>query len=184
MFLDKLKDTPKDLYLIIMFIGGLTIFLLLNILVFQIFSSSPLFTTYGILDFEFAWTSEQAEIIFIDWTSAGMALQELGVYWDFLYIIGYVSFAFGGILLVTRKVSGVFQEIGIYVTLIAVLSGIFDVIENVNLLIMLQNPTAVPSFAPLIAGIMASIKFTFLAISLMYFLIGLIIVLISMIKKK
>ena len=184
MLIDKLKEIPKNLYLIIMFVGGLAIFILLNILVFQIFSSSPLFATYGILDFEFAWTSQQAELIFIDWTSTGMAIQELGVYWDFFYIISYVSFAFGGILLVSRKTSGSFQKVGLYISLLAVLSGLFDVIENINLLIMLQNPTAVPSFAPLVAGIMASIKFTLLAISLIYFIIGLIIVLISMIKKE
>ncbi|MCJ7649566.1 MAG: hypothetical protein MUP85_13195, partial [Candidatus Lokiarchaeota archaeon] len=114
----------------------------------------------------------------------GMILQEAGVYWDFIYIIGYVSFAFGGILLVTRKFSGKFQTVGLYVSFIAVLSGLFDVIENIFLLIMLQNPSTIPTFAPLIAAIMATIKFSCLAIALMYFVIGLIIALVLMIKKK
>ena len=184
MFLDKLKEIPKNLYLILMFVGGLILFLVINTLVFQAFSTSSLFATYGILDFEFAWTVEQAEIIFTSWGSTGMAIQDSGVYWDFLYIIGYVSFAFGGILLVIRKVSGNFQKIGLYVSFIAVLSGLFDVIENIFLLIMLQNSSSIPVFAPPIAAIMATIKFSCLAIALLYFVIGLIMVLILSIKKK
>ena len=184
MFLDKLKEIPKNLYLLILFVGGFILFLAINTLVFQALSTSSLFTTYGILDFEFAWNVEQVEIIFTAWGSTGMALQETGVYWDFIYIIGYVSFAFAGVLLVTRKVSGVFQKIGLYVSLIAILSGIFDVIENIFLLIMLQNPSTIPTFAPPIAAIMATIKFSCLAIALLYFMIGLIVALILTVKKR
>ncbi|MHA1823080.1 MAG: hypothetical protein ACTSXM_04350 [Promethearchaeota archaeon] len=184
MFLDKLKEVPKNLYLIMMFVGGVILFLAINTLVFQDFSTSSLFATYGILDFEFAWTVEQIELIFTAWGSTGMTLQEAGVYWDFIYIMGYVSFAFGGILLVTRKVSGNFQKIGLYVSFIVILSGLFDVIENIFLLIMLQNPSTIPTFAPPIAAIMATIKFSCLAIALIYFVIGLIIAIILMIKRK
>ena len=184
MLLDKLKEIPKNFYLIILFVGGIILFLAINTLVFQALSGSSLFASYGILDFEFAWNVEQVELIFVAWGSNGMVLQEAGVYWDFIYIIGYVSFAFGGILLVTRKVSGKFQTVGLYVSFIAVLSGLFDVIENIFLLIMLQNPSTIPTFAPLIAAIMATIKFSCLAIALMYFVIGLIIALVLMIKKK
>ena len=113
-----------------------------------------------------------------------MAIQESGVYWDFFYIIGYVSFAFGGILLVTRKVSGSFQKLGLYVSIIALLSGLFDLIENIFLLIMFQNPSTIPTFAPPIAAIMAAIKFSCLAIALLYFVIGIIIALILIIKRK
>ncbi len=167
-----------------MFVGGFILFLVINTLVFQALSASSLFATYGILNFEFAWTVEQAELIFTSWGSTGMVLQEAGVYWDFIYIVGYVSFAFGGILLVTRKVTGSFQKIGLYVSFIAVLSGIFDVIENMFLLIMLQNPSAIPIFAPPIATIMATIKFSCLAIALLYFVIGLVVALTLTIKKK
>jgi hypothetical protein len=156
-----------------MCVGGFILFLVINTLVFQALSASSLFATYGILNLEFAWTVEQAELIFTSWGSTGMVLQEAGVYWDFIYIVGYVLFAFGGILLVTRKVSGNFQKMGLYVSFIAVLSGFFDVIENMFLLIMLQNPSTIPIFAPPIAGIMAILKFSCLAIALIYFVIGL-----------
>ena len=184
MFLDKLKEIPKNLYLIMMFVGGFILFIAINMLLFQAFSTSSFFATYGILDFEFAWTVEQVELIFTTWGSIGMVIQEAGVYWDFIYIIGYVFFAFGGVLLVTRKVSGKFQNVGLYISFIAILSGIFDVMENIFLLIMLQNPSAVPIFAPPIAAIMATIKFSCLAIALVYFVIGLIIALILIIKRK
>lgn len=184
MFLNKLKEIPKNLYLIILFVAGFILFITINLVIFQALSISSLFTSHGILNFEFAWTVEQVELIFTAWGSTGMALQEAGVYWDFIYIIGYVSFAFAGVLLVTRKVSGGFQTIGLYVSFIAILSGLFDIIENIFLLIMLQNPITIPPFAPPIAATMAIIKFSFLAIALMYFVIGLIIASISMIKKK
>ncbi len=184
MFLDKLKKVPKSLYLIILFVGGFILFIAINTLVFQALSSSSLFATYGILNFEFAWTVEQVELIFTTWGSTGMTLQEAGVYWDFIYIIGYVFFAFGGIVLVTRKVSGNFQKVGLYVSFIAVLSGFFDVIENIFLLIMLQASSTIPFFAPPIAAIMATIKFSCLAIALIYFVIGLVVALILMIKEK
>ena len=67
MFLDKLKEIPKNLYLIMMFVGGFILFLAINTLVFQALIGSSLFAAYGILDFEFAWNVEQIELIFAAW---------------------------------------------------------------------------------------------------------------------
>ena len=92
MFQDKLNDlkkNPNNRLLLMMFIGGFIIFLIINFLVFQPLGAAV--TVYNILDYEFAWVPEQVIIIFAAWGPSGMVLQAFGIYWDFLYIIGYVS---------------------------------------------------------------------------------------------
>jgi len=64
------------------------------------------------------------------------------------------------------------------------LTGIFDIIENINLLLMLGNPTSVSPINPPIASISALLKFGFLFAAIIYFVIALIFVLLNKIKKK
>ena len=182
MFLDRLKEAPKTLFLLIMFIAGFLLFLIINFTVFQPLSIAV--TGYSILDYEFAWTPEQVILIFATWGSNGMMLQAAGVYWDFLYIIGYGSFAFSGVLLVARELSGKWHIIGLYVSFIAILAGLFDVIENILLLVMLYEPDSILFAVPTIAGIMATMKFSALLIALLYFIPSLVAAIIQMVKNK
>ncbi|TFG20251.1 MAG: hypothetical protein EU533_06200 [Promethearchaeota archaeon] len=182
MFLDRLKESPKSLYLFMMFIAGFLLFLIINFTVFRPLGVAV--TGYNILDYEFAWTPEQVIIIFATWGTNGMILQAAGVYWDFLYIIGYGSFAFSGVLLLAKQLSGKWQMLGLYVSFIAILAGLFDVIENIFLLVMLYDPNSVIFVVPTIAGVMATMKFSALLIALLYFIPGLVAVIIQMIKNK
>lgn len=182
ILLDKLKGSPKNLILFVITIIGLIIFILINQLIFVPLATSV--PVYGILNFEFAWTPEQVKAIFTTWGAEGMVLQALGVYWDFLYIIGYSLFIFGCILLISRRLKGKFQIVGLYASLTPIIAGIFDVLENLNLLIMLENPASFPSFIPLIASMCATIKFSFLIIAIIYFVFALIVLIINIIKEK
>jgi len=182
MFLDKLKEFPKNLILLIITIVGFLIFILINQLIF--IPLAPAVPTYNVLDFEFAWTSEKIQIIFAAWGPAGMTLQIQGVYWDFLYIVGYGLFIFGCILLVSRILTGRLQKFGLYICLTPLIAGVFDLIENVNLLIMLDNPTNFPTFIPFVASLSAVIKFGFLFIGIIFFFIALILIVIALIRKK
>ena len=182
MFLDKLKESPKTRLLAIMFIIGFLLILIINFTVFQPLGQAV--SGYNILDYEFAWTPEQVIIIFATWGTNGMILQATGIYWDFLYIIGYGTFAFSGVLLVARQLSGKWQIFGLYVTFIGILAGLFDVIENIFLLVMLYEPSSIISVVPALAGIMATIKFGALLIALLYFISGLVGVLIQMIINR
>jgi hypothetical protein len=182
MFLDKFKESPKDKRVLIITVIGLTIVILLYILVFiPIEATVP---TYGILDYEFAWTSERVQIILLAWGVDGITKQSLAIYWDFLFILGYVSLALGLILLVLRRSEGKIQTIGIYFTLTPFLTGIFDIIENINLLIMLNALTSLSTFNPFIASLSASIKFICLFAAIVYFLVASITILFNKIKKK
>ncbi len=179
--LEKLKKYPSDLILLIVAAIGIVILLTINILIF-----GPLLYSggmYNILDFEFAWTAEQILIIFGVWGDEVMALQAVGVYWDFLYIVGYTVPLFALILLVSRKLNERILNIGFYMSLTPFIAGIFDIIENINLLVMLNEAPAFASFVPLIASLSATIKFGFLIIGAIFFLVALVLLVIKKIKK-
>lgn len=183
MFLEKLKEFPKNLYVLIITIIGFLIFILTTTLVFaSINQMVP--PPYGVLDFEFAWVPEQVLIIFASWGPSGMAAETLVTYWDFLYIVGYGSFIFGAILLVTRRLEGKLQEIGLWMTLTPILAGIFDIIENINLLVMLDTAPTFSSIVPFIASLMALIKFSVLILGIAFFFVALVIVIIKLIRKR
>ena len=179
--LEKLKKYPSDLILLIIAAIAIVILLTINILVFE--PLAYLGYGYGILDFEFAWTKEQILIIFGVWGDDVMILQAVGVYWDFLYIVGYTVPLFALILLVWRKLDEKILNIGLYMSLTPFIAGIFDIIENINLLIMLNEAPAFASFVPLIASLSATIKFAFLIVGAIFFLVTLVLLVLKKIKK-
>lgn len=181
MILEKLKKYPSDLILLIAAAIGIVILLTINIMIFEPLATSVYM--YGILDFEFAWTKEQILTIFSTWGPLGMALQEAGVNWDFLYIFGYTIPLFALILYLSRRLVDRMATIGLYMSLTPILAGIFDLIENINLLIMLNDTPNFASFVPFIASISATIKFGLLFIGAIFFLIALVLLIFAKIKK-
>jgi hypothetical protein len=181
MFLNKFKSSPKNKNVLIITIAGLLVVILVYLLIFiPIEAAVP---TYGILDFEFAWTPDQVLTIFSAWGPDGIRIQTLAIYWDFLYIVGYVSLALGLILIVLRRSEGKLQTIGLYFTLLPFLTGIFDIVENINLLLMLNNPISLSTINSLTASMSALIKFGCLLAAIIYFVIALIIIILKKIRK-
>ena len=90
---------------------------------------------------------------------------------------------FALILLVSRKLNEKILNIGLYMSLTPIIAGIFDIIENINLLIMLNETPAFASFVPLIASLSATIKFGFLIVGAIFFLLALILLVIKKFKK-
>jgi len=181
MILEKLKKYPSDLFLLIVAAIAIVILLTINMLIFE--PLAHLGYGYGILDFEFAWTKEQILIIFGVWGDEVMTLQAAGVYWDFLYIVGYTVPLFALILFLSRKLNERILSIGLYMSLTPFIAGIFDIIENINLLIMLNGGSEFASFVPFIASLSATIKFGILIVGAIFFLITLILLVIKKIKK-
>ncbi len=180
MILNKLKETPKDKFLIITALICLLIVLLIEFLVFMPIEAS----TYGILDFEFAWTQNKVETIFTAWGVEGMNNQAIAIYWDFLFIVGYAPLAFCLIVLISRRSGEKVQQIGLYMSITTILTGIFDVIENVNLLLMLDTPTSVAASNAFAASLFATMKFILLFVGIIYFAIASILFLLNKIKKR
>ena len=81
----------------------------------------------------------------------------------------------GGILLVTRKLEGRTQKIGLIITLTPFIALVFDVIENINLLLMLANDSFIRSGSPFIASLCATIKFSIIFLGWAFLLYGLIV---------
>ena len=119
MILDHLKEKPKNKLLIIITLIAFVIFISLTLTFSLITSGMSIFEQYGVLNFEFAWTAEQINIIFAAWGNQGMLIQTMAVYLDFLYIVGYSFFIFGVLLIVARKLEGKIQNITIIITSIA-----------------------------------------------------------------
>ncbi len=180
MYLDKLKEFPKDKLLIFVSIISFITVILIEVLVFMPIEADV--STYGILDFEFARTSSKVETIFSVWGDTDMNNQGIAIYWDFLFIVGYVSLAFALIVLALRRSKNKIQTIGIYIAITPFLTGIFDVIENVNLLEMLRTPTSVSNFNAYIASLSAALKFSFLFVGIIYVIIVLITLLIRKLR--
>ena len=183
MFLDKLIEFPKNKTVILITLIAFILSLLINqFIMAPIEAELKGSTGYGVIEFEFAWTSEQINTIFKAWGSEGKKKETFVTYVDFLFIPCYSFFMAGCILLVTRKLEGKLQEIGLYMTIMPFIAGIFDVIENINLLLMLTNESFIWSLSPFIASLCATIKFSLLFIAIIFFIVALIIVIIKKFK--
>ncbi|MHA2036339.1 MAG: hypothetical protein ACW972_09825 [Promethearchaeota archaeon] len=182
MIMEKFKEFPKNSILYVIAIMGFLIVLLVEIFVFIPIESAV--STYGILDYEFAWNAANVLSIFSAWGSNGITNQITAIYWDFLFIIGYVSLAFSLIVLVFQRSSEQVQTIGKNVLITPFLTGIFDIIENIFLLIMATNPSTIIDSNALIASLSASIKFGLLFVGIIYFVIALILIIVKKIQKR
>jgi hypothetical protein len=182
VFLDKFKEFPKSRILYVLTVAGFLIVLLVEIFVFIPIESRV--STYGILDYEFAWNATNVLSIFSTWGPDGINNQITAIYWDFLFIIGYVSLAFSLIILVFQKSNEQIQIIGKYIPITPILTGIFDIIENVLLLTMATNPSSVMDSNAILASLSASIKFGLLFVGIIYFAVALILIIFNKLTKR
>lgn len=183
MKLDKLIEFPKNKVVIfITIIAFILAIIISQVIMAPIEAELKGSTGYGVLEFEFAWTSEQINRIFKAWGSEGKKKEAFVTYIDFLFIPCYSLFMAGCILFVTRNLDERMQEIGLYMTIIPFIAGIFDVIENINLLLMLTDDRFVWSLSPFIASLCATIKFSLIFIAIIFFVAALIIVVIKKLK--
>ncbi len=175
---DKLLEWPsKKIHMIVTLVAGLS-FLILTIL-FRVIGNEATATGYGILEFEFGFTAQKIGIIFNAWNNTIFQQQTLGVYLDFVYILSYALLLGGLVLWVTRQLEGQMQQIGLFFTVAPIIAGVFDFIENIGLLLMLNdvnsyiNGTA-PDLIPMVTSICAFIKFGLLILAIAFFLISLV----------
>ncbi len=180
MFTDKFKEFPKSRILYILAVVGFLIVLFVGVFVFIPIESN--ISTYGILDFEFAWNADRVLTIFVTWGPTGIASQINAIYWDFLFIIGYVTLSFSLISLVFQRSNETIQTIGKYIPITPFLTGIFDVIENVYLLIMATTPNSIIDTNAILASLSATLKFGLLIVGIIFFIGALIHVMYNKLK--
>ncbi len=180
--INNLRDFPRDKTLYIATIISLIftgiIFLLMRPVEIELKSLTP----YGVMELEFAWTITQIDIIFTAWGNS-LILKEIGVtLLDFGFLVFYSTAMAGLTIILTRKIfQGTMNSWGYKIALVPFLAAIFDVIENVNLILMLTSPSSFPAFAPFVASTCAMIKFSFLGVTAIFWLIGCVY---TLLKRK
>ena len=180
-FLDKIKEIPKQSHLLIAILICVVIFGMIQVFIFQptevylkSLSNIDGVSNLGVLELEFAWTEERITTIFSVWKSDGIFREFIITIVDFVYLICYCIVLAGLILLVARKLHDKFQKAELIMTLIPILAGTFDILENIFLLMMLGfNQSILPVF-PLIVSISAIIKFILIYMSAICFLAGIV----------
>jgi hypothetical protein len=130
----------------------------------------------GILAFEFAATKARASQILAEWGPKGRDTARLSLIVDYAYMISYGGF-FTLAGLATRDLARTrnwrhLATAGTIVPFFALAAAMFDAIENVFLLLVLEGNGG--EHGPLIATICSSIKFTLITIAIGYVLLGLL----------
>jgi len=132
--------------------------------------------SYGIVDFEVAFTSGKAQEIMRAWGAKGHDAAVASLWFDFLYLIAYGLF----LCLAIRAVGDGLRARGrlrlaapaTAISLLPLVSATSDAVEDVFLLLVLGGD--LPSAGPPLAGSFATLKFVCIAVALVYLLAGLI----------
>lgn len=127
-----------------------------------------------ILDFEFAGSRSRAAQIVADWGAKGRSAAHLSLLLDYGYMLSYgLFFAFAGFAVRdTARARGwhCLAALGVVVPFLALAAATFDASENVALLLTLDGNGG--SFAPPFAAVCSAIKFTLIAIAIVYAVCG------------
>lgn len=140
---------------------------MISIMAWQGSSLKTEITPKGILDLEFAGNESRLKEILSVWQINKVYLN---TYLDFLFIIAYTWFLFSTCKLIANKrrnKTGVF--IGIIVTMLSLFPGLFDVAENICMLIAISQD---PRFI-FYDYYLAFIKFVLAGLILLYIFVSL-----------
>ena len=123
-----------------------------------------------IIAFEFVWTPERARALLDAWGPVKASNAWDSVVIDFPYIVAYATLLTGLVLLVARGSSGRLQRLGLGLALTPWLAGLFDVVENLCLLRILDVPVSrnPPALLTVVAGVCASLKFALVIACALY----------------
>jgi hypothetical protein len=174
-FLDNLKEKPKRLHLVVAIIVSLVLVVIMYLYIFQpVEDYLRRLSSLGLMDLLFSWRSERIDYIFTAWQSEGIFREFIITIIDFPFIVCYCMALSGLILLVARRLHDKFQKVELHMVFIPILAGIFDIVENIFLLIMLGSNQAVVFWFPLITSICALIKVILIYTGIICFLAGIV----------
>jgi hypothetical protein len=131
--------------------------------------------SYGIIDFELAFTSGKAQEIMDAWGDSGHDAAVASLWFDFLYMAAYGSFLWLAIRAVgdrlrARSRLALAAPAGA-ISLLPLVSAASDAVEDVFLLLVLGGHAT--SAGPPLAGSFATLKFVCIAVAIVYLLVGL-----------
>ncbi len=131
---------------------------------------------YGIVDFELAFTSDQAGTILAAWGDEGRDAARLQLWLDYLYLVVYGLFFWLAIKALRdaalRRGWTRYARPGAWIAVLPLVAAGADAIEDAFLLLALGGHGG--DAAPLLGGAFAVVKFAAIVVSLLYLLVGLI----------
>ena len=126
---------------------------------------------YDIIDFELAFTEEEAGTILKTW---GPDLQRealKSLYIDFAYLVSYALFLSSLTLLLTRSAHTKLQRTGAVIARMPWVAAVLDAAENI-FLIHVITASSIPGASVFCAGICAVIKFGLVGIAIAFIIAG------------
>lgn len=131
--------------------------------------------TGGVVALELALTPAQAMALIAAWPADGIAVAQRALWLDFAYIALYTCGLAAACTLIARHGRGGWARWGRRLILAPVVAGVLDVVENINLLVVLNRVGSAGSAAALspftvVAAICAAVKFTLIAVTLLFLL--------------
>jgi hypothetical protein len=153
----------------------------------QVFGS-PLKTRvapFGIVSFEFAGEQSQAKAIVESWGARAQVYAGLNLGLDYLFLVAYAGSIGLGCVLVAQslaKRAAILYSAGVFLAWGQILAALLDSVENYALIRILLG--SVQEQWSMVALWCAAPKFMIVALGLVYFLVGGVVVLVARIRWR
>lgn len=186
MELKILLEKPNNKILTIVFLCSFILIFVCLAVFAPLLAEFP--TGAGLYDMKGAWTKENMDKIVEIWKDDDLNYWvDLMIFVHFVdgfFMVAYGTATFTGLLLVARLLDSSEKLQNFYFTLafISILAPILDVVEQINILIMLSNPSHINGINVFAASLSTTLCVIVLYSCIAIFLVGLIIALIR--RKK
>lgn len=134
-------------------------------------TGAPLTTAaapHGMISFELAGTMERSAAILASWDQQARRLALLHLRVDFLYMLAYGLAISLGCRWAGGRPGSKLRRLGLGLATGIWVAVLCDVGENIALLLLLQGPVVAPW--PLVAALLAAVKFALVGVSLLFVL--------------
>ncbi|UYP48288.1 hypothetical protein NEF87_004573 [Candidatus Lokiarchaeum ossiferum] len=173
------------------FLSTIIIYLIMAPIELELKEISP----FGVMELEFMWTRSQAQVIIDAWGLEYIQKELFVTYLDFVFMPAYAILFSSFSLAISKKIVHnktnlkkspivkFFSRNGLVIGLFPWIAVIFDIIENLNIIYILTNPEMFRNFAPFLTSVCASIKFSFLLLSILFSLVEILVFLFMKNKR-
>ena len=164
----KLWDHPKNSILLITLFIGIVVLFSESIITISTLSQLYWTNPYSTLA-EFLSPQQRFLTIYEVLGFSGIEFEIIHTYWDFLFIIGYMLAFFSFFLLISRKAFKQVHKFSLWMSLTPLIAGIFHILKNIGLLVILNDYSIFTYSYPLILSISAALTLGFLLSGILYF---------------
>lgn len=143
------------------------------------------FSVYGQFSFELGWNAQNVDVILANWGTTGRTSVLYATIANFVIMASYIVIFIGLIILATRqfKEKKKIQDLFLKTLFLPIIAGIFNVIGNILMMIMLSSGTSVSPILPFITSLCSVIKYSLIITSFVIFLIEIALYVIIYIKE-